>query len=68
MTVARSGPRSATAVLLTLAALVPLAFLAVFFAWPVLGMLTRGFLPEGELDLSAVGEVLGRERTLRVLV
>src|SRR5690606_17202643 len=27
----------------------------------------RGFLPEGELDLSAVGEVLGRARTLRVL-
>jgi thiamine transport system permease protein len=53
---------------LTLVALVPLAFLAVFFAWPVLGMLTRGFLPEGELDPSAVGDVLGRERTLRVLV
>ncbi|WP_122262721.1 ABC transporter permease [Ornithinimicrobium cerasi] len=58
-----SGP----GVALGLAALVPLAFLAVFFLLPVGGMLARGFLPEGRLDLSGVPEVLGRARTLRVL-
>nr|WP_229735309.1 iron ABC transporter permease [Ornithinimicrobium tianjinense] len=50
-----------------LAALLPVAFLAVFFLLPVGGMLARGFLPEGRLDLSGVPEVLGRARTLRVL-
>ena len=34
---------------------------------PVGGMLSRGFFPDGELDLSAVPEVLGRRRTARVL-
>ena len=34
---------------------------------PVGGMLTRGFFPDGQLDLSAVPEVLSRRRTLRVL-
>ncbi len=52
---------------LGVAALLPLAFLAVFFALPVGGMLARGFLPDGSLDLSGVPEVLGRARTLRVL-
>lgn len=59
-----SGPGLA----LGLAALVPLAFLAVFFALPVAGMLARGFLPEGGgVDLSGVPEVLSRPRTVRVL-
>ena len=55
------------ALVLGLAALLPVAFLAVFFLLPVGGMLARGFLPEGRLDLSGVPEVLGRARTLRVL-
>ncbi|MDO5740718.1 MAG: iron ABC transporter permease [Ornithinimicrobium sp.] len=58
-----SGPGIA----LGLASLVPIAFLAIFFLLPVGGMLARGFLPEGRLDLSGVPEVLGRARTLRVL-
>ncbi len=49
------------------ATLVPLAFLAVFFAVPVLGMLARGFLPDGSLDLGAFAEVFGRVRTRQVL-
>lgn len=53
---------------LTALALVPLAFLAIFFALPLVGMLGRGFLPDGTLDLGGVGEVLGRARTGRVLV
>ena len=58
-----SGP----GLVLGLAALLPLAFLAVFFVLPVGGMLARGFLPDGRLDLSGVPEVLGRARALRVL-
>ncbi len=54
-------------VVLGAAALVPIAFLAVFFALPVGGMLARGFLPDGSLDLSGIPDVLGRARTLRVL-
>lgn len=50
-----------------LLALLPLAFLAVFFVLPLAGMLQRGFVVDGSLDLSAVGDVLGRSRTARVL-
>ncbi|MGO0577020.1 ABC transporter permease [Ornithinimicrobium panacihumi] len=52
---------------LTALALVPIAFLAVFFVLPVGGMLGRGFFPDGQLDLSGVPDVFGRARTLRVL-
>ena len=52
--------------LLALAAL-PLLVLGVFFVLPVLGMLGRGFWPEGEFDPGAVLEVLGRPRVHRVL-
>ncbi len=48
-------------------ALVPLAFLAIFFLLPLLGMLGRGLAPDGALDLSGVTEVLGRPRTQRVI-
>lgn len=49
------------------AAGVPLAFLGVFFAWPVAEIVGRGFVTDGALDLSGVGEVLGRPRTWRIL-
>jgi thiamine transport system permease protein len=52
---------------LTLAALLPLTFLGVFFAWPVASIVGRGFFVEGSLDLSAFGEVLSQERTWRVI-
>ncbi len=60
------SPRVAVAGL----AILPLAFLAIFFGLPLLGMLSRGFVPtdgSGSLDLSAVPDVLGRARTGRVL-
>lgn len=60
---ARLGRAAAT----TLAAALPLAFLAIFFALPVGGMLVRGLLPDGHLDLSGFGEVLGRARTQRIV-
>jgi thiamine transport system permease protein len=52
--------------LLALAA-VPTAVLAVFFLLPVTGMLQRGFWTDGSFDPGAVLEVLGRDRTRRVI-
>lgn len=45
----------------------PLAFLGVFFVWPVAAMLVRGFVGEAGFDLSGFGEVLGQERTWRII-
>lgn len=41
------------------AAAVPVAFLAVFFAYPVVTLVGRGLWPGGELDLGPLGDVLG---------
>nr|MBA2696924.1 iron ABC transporter permease [Actinomycetota bacterium] len=57
------GPGWALAAL----AVVPLAFLAVFFALPLGGMLARGFYVDGSWDFSGIGGVLGRSRTVEVL-
>ncbi|WP_440136900.1 ABC transporter permease [Georgenia satyanarayanai] len=46
---------------------VPLAFLSVFFLWPVATMVARGFVPGGTLDLGGISEVLSRRRTWRVI-
>ena len=46
---------------------VPVAFLAVFFAWPVAALIGRGIAPGGMLDLGGFGEVFSRPRTLRLL-
>lgn len=48
-------------------AALPTAVLGVFFVLPVTGMVSRGFVTDGALDLGGVLEVLGRPRTLRVL-
>lgn len=53
--------------MLLAAALLPLLFLAVFFLLPVGGMLQRGFVADGSLDLSGFGEVLGSARIKRLL-
>ena len=61
-------PRVDRSVLATAAlAAAPLAVLAVFFLYPVSGMVARGFLDDGRFDPGAVWEVLGRERVHRVL-
>ena len=49
------------------AAAVPLVFLGVFFAWPVLALVGRGFVPDGALDLSGFTEVFARPRTWRII-
>lgn len=48
-------------------ALLPVLVLVVFFVLPVSGMVARGFVVDGRLDVGGVLEVLGRERTHRVL-
>ena len=56
-------PRAATFAL----AAVPVAVLAVFFVYPVGGMLARGIWPDGTFSPGAVVDVLGRPRVHRVL-
>jgi thiamine transport system permease protein len=46
---------------------VPLVFLGVFFAWPVLALVGRGFVPDGALDLSGFADVFSRPRTWRII-
>src|SRR3954454_21249612 len=48
-------------------AALPLAVLGVFFVLPVSGMLAEGFWVDGRFDPVAVGEVLTRPRTVRVV-
>jgi thiamine transport system permease protein len=48
-------------------AAVPVAVLVVFFAYPVAGMIGRGFWPDGRFDPGSVLSVLGRPRVHRVL-
>lgn len=56
------------AVLWGLAAAVPLVFLGVFFAWPVVTLVARGFVgDDGGLDLSGFAEVFSQPRTWRIL-
>lgn len=55
--------RALTAVAL---AALPLAFIGLFFIWPVASILVRGFAPNGTLDLSVPLQVLTRPETLSV--
>jgi thiamine transport system permease protein len=45
----------------------PLVFLGVFFAYPVITLVARGFVTDGALDLSGFAELFGRPRTWRVI-
>ncbi|WP_051639830.1 iron ABC transporter permease [Cellulomonas sp. URHE0023] len=51
----------------TLAVAVPLAFLAVFFVWPVTVMVGKGFVVDGHLDLSGFADVFTQARTWRII-
>ncbi|PFG17808.1 thiamine transport system permease protein [Propionicimonas paludicola] len=48
-------------------ALVPLAFLAIFFVWPVASLVARGFTDENGFSLAGVSEVLAAPRTWRII-
>ncbi|MBO0847627.1 MAG: iron ABC transporter permease, partial [Nocardioides sp.] len=54
---------------LTLAATaaIPLLVLGIFFGLPVWGMLTRGFVQDGHLDLGGVADVLARPEIRRAV-
>lgn len=67
MNEARARSSSTPLALWGTAVAVPLAFLAVFFAWPVLALVVRGFVPDGALDLTGFTEVLSRPRTWRLV-
>ncbi|MEY2462818.1 MAG: thiamine transport system permease protein [Acidimicrobiaceae bacterium] len=56
----RRGGRSSAASWVLAA--IPLAFLAVFFVWPVGRILTRGLRPGGQWDVGAFTDVLGQGR------
>lgn len=62
-----NGDSAARAATYVLAAAVPVAFVAVFFAWPVASIVGRGLFPEGALDVGGILEVLARPRTQRIV-
>jgi len=49
------------------AAAVPLAFLSVFFLWPVASIVGRGVLVDGSIDLGGFAAVLGRSQTWELI-
>ena len=49
------------------ATVLPVIFLAIFFLWPVVAMLVRGFVDSGSLDLGGFTEVLSLRRTWRIV-
>ena len=63
------GPRAGRAERLgwALAVAAPLAFLGLFFAWPVATLIGRGLAPDGALDPSGFAEILARPRTWRII-
>ncbi|QTE29334.1 ABC transporter permease [Pengzhenrongella sicca] len=50
-----------------LAAAIPIVFLGVFFGWPVVTLIARGFTTDGALDLGGFAEVFARPRTWRII-
>ena len=48
-------------------AVVPLAVLGVFFVLPVAGMVSKGFVQDGQLDIGGVVDVLTRPEILRAV-
>lgn len=49
------------------AAVLPVVFLAVFFAWPVATLVARGFVVDGQPSLAGVQDVLAAPRTWRIV-
>lgn len=63
----RLNAHPATIAAWTLGIALPVAFIGVFFAWPVATILARGLFPSGALDLAGIVEVLSRPRTIRII-
>lgn len=63
----RIRPTPSTVFAAALGVGVPLVFIGVFFAWPVLTMVGKGIFVDGAVDLSGFADVLARPRTLRLI-
>jgi len=65
----RPGTRSSAgwALFWVLATLVPVGFLAVFFAWPAGALIARGFVEDGRPTLEGFTAVFAEPRTWRIL-
>ena len=50
-----------------LAVAVPVAFLGIFFVWPVGALVGRGFWADGTLDLGGFADVFSQPRTWRIV-
>lgn len=50
-----------------LAVAVPLAFLSLFFLWPVIALVATGLTSDGRIELGGIAEVFGASRTWRVI-
>ena len=48
-------------------ALIPLTYLTVFFGWPVLNLIGRGFVDDGAFSLAGFREVFSASRTWRIV-
>jgi thiamine transport system permease protein len=46
---------------------IPAVFIALFFVWPVVTLVAKGFVADGQLDLGGFGEVMGKARTWRLI-
>ncbi len=46
---------------------VPLAFLEIFFVWPVASIVSRGLVVDGSVDLGGFVDVFSRPRTWRIV-
>ncbi|MDQ0375448.1 ABC transporter permease [Cellulomonas humilata] len=65
--VAAASGRGRVVVFWSAAVALPLIFLGVFFAWPVAVMIAKGFVVDGQLDLSGFADVFSRPRTWRIV-
>lgn len=65
--VRRPGTTTLSRLAWVLIALIPAAFLAVFFVAPVVNLVLRGFVPDGTWSLTGFTEVFSRPRTWRII-
>jgi len=56
-----------TIIVMALGVAVPVAFLGIFFGWPVAAMLARGLAPDGVVHLGGFVEVFSRPRIIRLI-
>lgn len=65
--VRRGGRRGGTTLFWVIAAALPLAFLTLFFVWPVVSLVVMGLTDYGGLTLAGIADVFAQTRTQRVI-